>query len=242
MSPLSLVLTAPARLRAAERAIALLSICLGAPSPAVAQNAGLTVTLNESSFAIGQTMVVSAHLRGASTPISVDAYVVLQIPTGQFLSLQLGGGLVAGIRPIAAGFTPFVYDAVLTQYTFTGREPTGTYTWYSILTRAGTLEFVTPLEQVTFTFDTSSPATTRVALSAALRANDSAAASGFLGYAMQDKLVGVSAPSRQVVASALDTCSITEFTAVYQVCKTADGAFGFVMVRDDTGKWRVVVW
>ena len=45
------------------------------------------------------------------------------------------------------------YEAALVSYTFSGIEPPGAYTWYSVLTRPGTLEFVTPLQQVAFTLN-----------------------------------------------------------------------------------------
>jgi hypothetical protein len=120
-----------------------------------ADGATLTVSLNAGSFLPGQTMVVTAKLTPSITATMVDAYVVVQLPSGVFLSLQLGGRLVPGIVPIARGFAPFPYEAVLVQYTFSGVEPTGAYTWYSGLSRPGTLEFVTPLQQAVFTFDTS---------------------------------------------------------------------------------------
>lgn len=104
-------------------------------------------------------MVVTGKLTPSTTPTMVDAYVVVQLPSGVFLSLQLGGRLVPGVVPIARGFVPFPYLAALVQYTFSGVEPSGSYTWYSGLSRPRTLEFVTPLQQAVFTFGTSRPLT-----------------------------------------------------------------------------------
>jgi hypothetical protein len=115
------------------------------------QPPGLDVALNHGGFTRGDTMIVAGSLTPFAAPRQVDAYVVVRLPSGQFLSLQLGGALVPGIVPIAQRFVPFQFDGSLAQYTFTGVEPLGTYTWYSVLTEPGTLNFVSPLEQVSFT-------------------------------------------------------------------------------------------
>jgi hypothetical protein len=98
-------------------------------------------------------MILTGTLSAGNVPGAgaVDAYVVLRLPSGQFLSLQLGRGFVPGIVPIAKGFTPVDFQGVLAQYTFTGAEPAGTYTWLAALTAAGTLNLVSPLQEVPFT-------------------------------------------------------------------------------------------
>jgi hypothetical protein len=110
----------------------------------------LSVSLNGTSFTAGQTMAVTATLTPLTTPATADAYVVVQLPTGQLFSVQAGGTLVPGIVPIASGIVPVAYSATLAQYEFTGAEPQGTYSWYSVLTRPGTLTFIGPLQQTTF--------------------------------------------------------------------------------------------
>lgn len=112
---------------------------------------GLRATLNANLFEIGQTMEVVASLTLPIASSAVDAYVVVQLPPGQMLSLQVDGSLVPGIVPLARGFAPFAIEALLAQYTFNGSEPKGSYTWYSVLTRPGTLEFVSPLAATVFT-------------------------------------------------------------------------------------------
>jgi hypothetical protein len=82
----------------------------------------------------------------------VDAYVVVRLPDGSFLSLQLGGGVVAGVVPIGRGLAPFAFTGELLGYTFRGDEPPGQYTWFAALTEPGTLNVVGPLDQVSFTF------------------------------------------------------------------------------------------
>ena len=111
----------------------------------------LSVSLGASSFTAGQTMTLTAALTPLTTPTPVDAYVAVQLPTGQFFSVQPGGGLVPGIVPIARGIVPVPFTGTLAQYAFTGAEPRGTYTWYTALTQPGTLNVVGTIQQTTFT-------------------------------------------------------------------------------------------
>ena len=103
----------------------------------------------------GPTLFLTAMLRAGGVPGPVDAYIAVQLPTGQFLSVLPGQQLVPGIVPFARGFVPFdsgsQYQALLATYRFTGGEPAGTYVWYAVLTRPGTLDFVSPLHQAMFT-------------------------------------------------------------------------------------------
>lgn len=111
----------------------------------------LTVQVNGSSFRTGQTMTLTASLRAGSAPVLTDAYVVLRLPDGSFLSLA-GGGVVPGIVPIVTGLTPFGGSGLLLSHTFTGTEPPGSYTWMAALTQAGTLSLIGFINQQTFTF------------------------------------------------------------------------------------------
>ncbi len=120
--------------------------------------AGLTMELNERSFRTGQTMVVTASLTPGFINGLADAFVVVQAPGGAYYSLT-PGGLLPGIVPYAAGFawpaagtSPTLFRADLLRYTFTGAEPSGTYTWYSAGAPAGTLNLVGPLAAQTFSF------------------------------------------------------------------------------------------
>ena len=129
----------------------LVTICASAAGASARTQGGsssLSVALSDTVFRPGSTMTVSATLAAGPGSSPVDAYVVVQLPTGQYLSLQLDGSLLPGIVPIARGIVPAPYQGTLTQYTFSGVEPLGSYTWYAVLTRPGTLEFVTALQQV----------------------------------------------------------------------------------------------
>ena len=208
-------------------------------------DASFAVSLNGSVYAPGDTMVVTAKLGSGTLATQVDAYVVVKLPTGQFLSLQLGGGVVPGIVPIARSLLPFNYEASLIAYTFSGVEPFGEYTWYAVLTRPGTLEFVGALQQTRFTLGpASTPETTRTELSQALRIGDFDAASELLGSALAPLIRQVSAADLAVVAGALESCAVVESTASYQVCvvSVSGDRFRFLLVSDENRKWRVLVW
>jgi hypothetical protein len=112
----------------------------------------LTLQINAPSFGAGQALTLTATLSPGPTPVLVDAYVVIRLPDGSFLSLLLDGGIVPGIVPIATGFAPIPLTRRLLSYTFNGGEPAGTYTWMSALTQAGTGNIIGSIQQVPFAF------------------------------------------------------------------------------------------
>lgn len=112
----------------------------------------LTVSLNASSFDPGDSLVVTATMTPGTLTSSVDAYIVLRAPDGSLLSLQLGPGAVPGIVPIGRGFVPFAFNGVVLQYPFGGGEMPGSYTWFSGLTEAGTMNVFGSVDADPFTF------------------------------------------------------------------------------------------
>ena len=136
---------------AGRRGTYLLRLASQGPCPPIPMPPLLSLGLNGAVFPAGATMTLTGTLSAGNVPGAVDAYVVLRLPSGQLLSLQLGGQFVPGIVPIAKGFGPVDFQGVLAQYTFTGAEPPGTYTWLAALTAPGTLNVVSPLQEVAFT-------------------------------------------------------------------------------------------
>jgi hypothetical protein len=113
----------------------------------------LILQLNQSApYHPGQTMTLIATLSPGPTPTPVDVYVVVQLPNLSFLSLQLNGGVVSGIVPIAQGIVPFQITTTLLQYTFNGGEPVGNYAWLGGLTAPGTLNVVGNIATAHFSF------------------------------------------------------------------------------------------
>jgi YD repeat-containing protein len=112
----------------------------------------LTVVVDDAAPRAGETLTLTAVLTPGATTAPVDAYVVVQLPGGAFLSLTLAGAVVPGIVPIATGFVPFPVSGPLLAYTFTGLEPPGAYTVFVALTQPGTLNVIGGLQQTPLTF------------------------------------------------------------------------------------------
>ena len=112
--------------------------------------ASLTTTVSASTIAVGEVMRLTVRLRGDATGTPADAYVVLRLPSGQLLSWT-GSGLVPGLVPIARNFVPINLDAEIVAVRVPPGTPPGVYTWLTALTRAGTLELLTPIAEQSFT-------------------------------------------------------------------------------------------
>jgi hypothetical protein len=114
-------------------------------------NPSLTLGLNRTSFGHGDSLVLTGTLIPGSNPTPVDAYVVLRVPGGGFLSLTLTGGVVPGLVPIATGFTPFSFTGTLFQHQMTGGEPQGPFAFLAGLTQTGTLNVIGTIDEKDFT-------------------------------------------------------------------------------------------
>jgi streptogramin lyase len=99
----------------------------------------LTLSLNQTRFAAGQTMRLAAAVTPGADQAPVDAYIVAQLPGGEFVSLQAGGVVVPGIVPIAQGVTPAALAGEVLRLPLTGIEPPGSYQWLAALTPSGSL-------------------------------------------------------------------------------------------------------
>jgi hypothetical protein len=121
----------------------------GLPAPAAPK---LALQLNAASYHTGDTMTLVATVTPGGAPSAVDAYIMVQLTDGQFLSLQLNGPPVPGQVPIATNLVPAPAQQQVLQYTFTCAEPPGAYTWFAVLTIPGTMNFVSVLEQSPFVF------------------------------------------------------------------------------------------
>ena len=122
----------------------------GAPGPA---GPSLSVQTNTTTLASGGTLSATLAMAPGTITTPVDAYVVLQVPTGDYYSLQLGGGFLPGIVPIARSFVPFSYAGPIFQYTFQSFDSPGRYTFLSVLTTAGTAQLMTPIATTTVMFN-----------------------------------------------------------------------------------------
>ncbi len=109
-------------------------------------SATLTTTTNAPSVRPGEVMRLRARLRKDKAATPADAYVVLQLPSGQLLSWT-GGGLVPGLVPLARNFVPVDLDLEIAALAIPAGTPPGLYRWLSALTQAGTLNLLTGIAE-----------------------------------------------------------------------------------------------
>jgi hypothetical protein len=109
----------------------------------------LSTDLNGSRFRAGQRMDVSVSLLPGTSPVPADAYLVLQLPNGQFLSWT-GNGLVPGLVPVARGVNPQRFRGRLAALQIPPGVPVGPYRWLSALAQPGTLNLITPISEARF--------------------------------------------------------------------------------------------
>jgi hypothetical protein len=109
----------------------------------------LTTILNGASFRPGQTLTLTATLTPGQFSDAVDAYIVVRLPGGSYLSL-VNGALVPGLVPIARNIVPFPYTGVVASLVVPPGTPQGTYAWLSTLTVPGTLTLVAPIAETPF--------------------------------------------------------------------------------------------
>jgi hypothetical protein len=95
-------------------------------------------------------MDLTVSLTPGTAPKNSDAYLVLQLPNGQFLSWT-DNGFVPGVVPVARNIKPFNYRAVIARMAIPADAPVGNYTWFSGLTEPGTLNLVSDIAERRFT-------------------------------------------------------------------------------------------
>ena len=116
---------------------------------------GLSLSLhagvNQSTFVIGQTLTASIGLTNPGVIEFADVYAGLVLPDGQTVVFLTGPAAIAlgrvdtlaSFQPIAAGIDLATsFDASvpnLFSYQWTGAEPKGSYMFFVLATRAGTL-------------------------------------------------------------------------------------------------------
>ena len=109
----------------------------------------ISVTLNQTTFSSTDTLVATVTAAGGVIATPVDAYVVIDVGGGAFLSLQLDGHLVAGLVPIARNI---MLPSVSMPFAFPlAGAPPGSYRWLAAVTSPGTLTLVSPLASTPFT-------------------------------------------------------------------------------------------
>ena len=118
----------------------------------MAVNPTIGLTLNQTSFRPGETLVLNATVTPGATPVVADVYVAVQLPDGTLLFLLGDGSISPVLQPIVQSWPVSSFTGQIFQYTFSGGEPTGNYAWLAAFTQPGTLNFIGSIFSVPFSF------------------------------------------------------------------------------------------
>ncbi len=120
------------------------------PSAEVTTSLGVATTTNAASYRAGDLLVVTSAYTPGAVPAAVDAYHVLQTPSGELHSLT-PSGLVPGIHPHARRLAVRTSSTVeLLRVGVPAGTPPGTYRWLSALAAPDTLNLLTPIHTTVF--------------------------------------------------------------------------------------------
>jgi hypothetical protein len=112
----------------------------------------LWLSVNETLFRRGTTMILTTATTSGSGPQVVDLYVVLQLPDQTLRFLQGDGGLAPEVRPLVGSWTVAPFMGEPFRYAFSGGEPVGDYRWLAVFAEPGTGTIIEPVAQVPFAF------------------------------------------------------------------------------------------
>jgi len=111
------------------------------------------LALNGAVFSLLNPVMTLTATTVQSAPIAnADVYVALQLPGGTLLVMQPDGSFSPTITPLLSNIPVPDFNGVLFNYTFTGIEPAGTYTWFAALMQPGTMNVIGTLAVAPFTF------------------------------------------------------------------------------------------
>jgi len=112
----------------------------------------VTLGLNSLSFATGSTLTLTGTTVAGVPPTNADIYLALQLPDGTLFVMQPGGTFGQTLVPVLSNIQVPDFTGSIFNYTFTGLEPSGTYTWFAALAQPGTFTVIGTLTQAGFTF------------------------------------------------------------------------------------------
>ena len=106
--------------------------------------------VNQESFEAGETLELNITVTPGAAPPSVDAYVLLEQPSGGLLYLQADGELTLSPSPMFSGWMPVATSFVGLSETIPGSWPPGTYVWHTRLYEPGTFDLVAGVSAAAF--------------------------------------------------------------------------------------------
>jgi hypothetical protein len=132
------------------RVALLLTLLAGALGPVAAEAQGLQtrptllVAVNQSTFAVGQTLTATVGINNQGWPGYGEIYVGLALPDGALVFFTSSGVSFGTAQPLAVGVdlsAPFsVTLPSFFTYQWTGTEPRGTYVLFMLFLPDGALD------------------------------------------------------------------------------------------------------
>jgi len=110
------------------------------------------LALNGTAYNTSSTMTVTASTVQSAPVANADVYVALQLPDGTLLVMQPDGSFSTTLTPLVPNIPVPDFTGTIFNYTFSGAEPVGTYTWFAALTTPGTLNIIGTLAVQPFSF------------------------------------------------------------------------------------------
>lgn len=133
------------------RYMALLGLFLGSAGMVHAAPPSVSLNLNAPNYVAGNTMNLSISTVAGTVSTASDVYIALQLPDGTLLYMQADGSFSATLAPFVSNVTvPALTNVPIFGFTFSGLEPTGSYTWFAAATDPNTLTFQSGLATAQF--------------------------------------------------------------------------------------------
>jgi len=120
----------------------------------VSPNPIIFLSINSSVFnsTTNKAMALTVTTIASIPPTIADIYIALQLPGGTLLVMQPGGSFSTAITPFVSNIQVPNFTGSIFNFTFTGTEPVGNYTWFAALTQPGTLNVIGTLAVAPFSF------------------------------------------------------------------------------------------
>jgi len=112
----------------------------------------ISLALNPGPFNTNSMMTLTATTVAGNPATNADVYVALQLPDGTLLVMQPDGSFSTALTPLLANIPIPAFTGPIFNFTFSGAEPVGNYTWFAALTTPGTLQVIGTLAVAPFSF------------------------------------------------------------------------------------------
>jgi len=112
----------------------------------------ISLSLNSAAFRTNNTMTLTASTLASAPVANADIYVALKLPDGTLLVMQPNGSFSTALTPLLSNVPVPDFTGPIFNFTFSGTEPPGNYTWFAVLTTPGSLNIIGTLATASFSF------------------------------------------------------------------------------------------